>query len=428
MTVLIKQITSHHNVWLSSTFVLLTWFLWIGSSALIPQYFFLQVAEGAKEALLATSLFLGAVLAMLGVYIAQTDRLEKLSGYWLTCLYFLVSGLCFLLLFFVKNVWVFILVFGIFRIFSAYLYVYCDYRCLSYFSRDSRARYVNASVVMQMLGILAAPLYFALLHEQTFLHVALVPVMTVVAGVGLAPVLNHAIPAAQSDQMEPIEAATPTGKAVVTEKCAYPFIEHKALTLADRQYFGYAACILCVIYLYSAVAMYLARDFYGFAEPLQVTGFAMFCSYLSALLAVVFLSSRFVGERVRRIGGRAKVVPIVCLLVATTLLFARWSQSLAYICLGTTFIGIAYGMLSLQVKQYIAQQPERSQRLLASYSLITYAASIPFCVAIWVASWLHTSVFFWGLLVFIVGLLGVAFFLAVVGSMLSSQRTSEQHP
>lgn len=345
-------------------------FIGTGLQNVIPQAFFDAHYASHKEMLLSLCLLLGAALSiMMTTWWGQLPRFRRWQANHFKLIIIgtiVILALSMLGLFVTTLALAFIVLFVMTKVFSQYLVNTVDEHYVAVTDELQLNKHSQNATLFQLIGIVAAPVYFSLLYTRPTINVI---ALTVICILGLYMILSN------------ISAQSLHGSARQTATA-----DEGKLQRSDRLFLLYTVIASSATLIFSANIIFLLQDFYRFDSPIQKGGLILGLVNLAAILAVALqkkLGALFTGKQnssIQQAGLRRIHLSITMLsLILIVFIYMKLFESMLFLAIISVILGVVYGLFRLYSREYashISQQYNRPRMLLMYNNMSNYSILI----------------------------------------------------
>lgn len=321
-----------------------------GLQVIIPQHHFAERPDDERFVLLSTCLVLGAVGRLLGIWTSQWVRPGRAAtGLAVLAFGATLSG----------TVWgapdaAYIALFAAANLLSQLVFDALDRR-LVWRWRDDIEAHVRGATAMQLLGLVAAPVWFGVLAGVQLPHH-----VVVAAGVGLLAVVVSGLPDRSA-------AAPGDGKRGAPDPQELAFL-------------GFGMCIYAATFSFSATFLYVVRDLYRIDQATAVAGIGIGLVNGVAIVTVV-IARRFSaheGDPAASWRPSAHLQTVVVLGSALVLLALRPFGGVGFVYGLALPVGVVHGLFMLRARAFASARALRPGRsgFLSLYNNLSNAAAL----------------------------------------------------
>lgn len=346
-------------------------FIGTGLQNVIPQAFFDAHYASQKEMLLSLCLLLGAAMSiMMTTWWGQLPRFRQ----WQTnhfkliiVVTIVILALAMLGLFITTLAVAFIVMFVVTKVLSQYLVNTVDEHYVAVTEAIQLNKHSQQATLFQLIGIVAAPLYFSLLYTRPTLNFAALAVISVM---GLYMILSNISAQSLHGDHSRKKMKSADGK----------------LQLSDRLFLFYTVIASSATLIFSANIIFLIQDFYQFDSPVQKGGLILGLVNLAAIVAValqkglgVFIVGRANNSTQRAGLKRIHLSMTLISLVLIVFIYMKLFVSMVFLSMISIVLGVVYGLFRLYSREYashIAQQFNRPRMLLMYNNMSNYSILI----------------------------------------------------
>jgi hypothetical protein len=251
-----QSVASRATLALSAASLFFLSFLMSGSANVLPQLFYQSFYPQHKALLVALTLFLSTVSALIGVA-ASKGRSKGLAGVLLGLA--IATGAALTLLSTQQAV-LYILLISVIQFSDNYLLNQVDHAAVARTTVQTRGFNDVMGNIFRLLGMLAAPAFFTSFIGNRTILLGVVAALGLIAGIG-------AIALFRTDSAEAAATFHDTSR---------------PLDRADRLLFGYAVSVYVALYLFAANMIYLLRDLLQMADAELRGGRAIVVVFIAA--------------------------------------------------------------------------------------------------------------------------------------------------
>lgn len=347
-------------------------FIGTGLQNVIPQAFFDAHYASHKEMLLSLCLLFGAAMSiMMTTWWGQLPRFRQWQAHHfklIIVMTIVILALAMLGLFATTLAIVFIVLFVVTKVFSQYLVNTVDEHYVAVTAPLHLTKHSQNATLFQLIGIVAAPLYFSMLYMRPTLNFI---ALTVISALGLYMILTHITTRVSQE----------SGRSHSSQQA-----RQGALQASDRLFLLYTVIASSATLIFSANIIYLLQDFYRFDAPIQKGGLILGLINVAAICAVALqkrLGFLFTGRNHRSIDRaglkRIHLSLTIVSLVVIMLIYVKPFESMLFLSINAVILGIVYGLFRLYSREYashISQQHQRPLMLLMYNNMSNYSILI----------------------------------------------------
>lgn len=322
--------------------------------------------------LLSLCLLLGAALSIMATtwwgQLPSFRRLQADHFKFFIIITILILGLSLLGLFMTTVIVFFISLFVITKVLSQYLVNTVDEHYVSVTSSIQLSKHSQNATLFQLVGIVAAPVYFSFLYAQPLINVI---ALSLISLLGLYTILSNI-----------------SGQPYDVEKQVYPdqASSISKLNQSDRLFLVYIVISSSATLIFSANIIFLLQDYYQFRSPLQIGGILLGLINLTAILSVVLqkiIGPLIVGRKrstLSRVGlSRIHISVSTISILLIILVFLKPSESALFLSIVFAILGVVYGLFRYYTREYashIAKEYHRPRMLIMYNNMSNYSILI----------------------------------------------------
>ncbi len=303
-------------------------FLMSGSANVLPQLFYQSFYPANKSILVASTLFLSTVSALLGVAASKRRSAGKatvLSG--------LAIAICAAVaLLSIQQAALYIALICVLQFVDNFLLNQVDHAAVARTTKQTRGFNDVVGNISRLLGMLAAPAFFTTFFGNQAVLLAVAAVLGVVACCGAFALF----------------------RAGSVEVAAVDRTVSSPLDSADRLLFGYAISVYVALYLFAANMIYLLRDLLKMPEAELRGGRAIVAVFIAAAVVNVLAGARRPTRRPETRSLAALCSPAFALLLSGGLLAFGVRPSFSVFLLFSVLVGGTYGLFLLELRGYVS--------------------------------------------------------------------------
>jgi hypothetical protein len=334
-----------------------TSWLMSANANVVPQLFFQRHEADRKVLYLAACLVAGTLAAIAGVLASRRFAVSRAGALAILGATAAAEGGLFL----VSGPLAFGALAAAAQLGSNFLTNHLDHAAAHAAGVERRRFQDGASNALRLLGMLVAPLFFALYFDRLAIVGGALAVTTALAFASTSSLLR-------------------AGDHAVADSASRP--EGRPLEARDRLVFAFVVALYVALYLFAGNLIYLLRDVVRLPGAEEKGGLAILVNFAAALVAnaLTTLARRAEPGRVRRV---AILAPVPLLAITTALLASGVPLTFAHVVVGCAGVGGSYGVFLAEVREYASwgARAEGKDALLSLYnnmgnmsSLLAYSA------------------------------------------------------
>lgn len=359
-------------------------FVGTGLQNVVPQVFFDQYYPESRELLLSICLLAGASASILGSawwsHAQLKEKKQSLAHVKQTILLTIILlGLALLGLFITTFVYIFILMFVMTKVLAQYLLNTVDDHYVRSTISVEMNKHAQQATLLQLLGIVVAPVYFSFLHAHPMLNGGVLVFLCMLTAYLILTSINPEVKKEDGTRQQQ---------------------ESKGrLDLKDYFFLFYIITTSAATLIFSANIIYLLQDYFVLESPIQKGGLLLGVVNITAILGVVFqkmISKALFGRQgnIQDAAGSLRIhlgIPVLSVIMIF-LLYIKWSSSMIFLTLLFALMGIFYGLFRLFTREYASQMATLYQKrlLLTIYNNMSNYSIIIASLCLFILSLLDT--------------------------------------
>lgn len=312
-------------------------FIGTGIQNIVPQYFFTQYAPHTKAIWLSTCLVLGSVGSIsiiwwmnhsgfcLKQYTFRTART-------LVALTFFIIFIASQLLFTATSLWLFIVSFIVMRASTQFLINILDNYYIASLKRENIITHSKYATLLQLIGIMLAPIYFAATIDNTYTNIILLSTTTLF-------IFCMAASSIQANYHTTNQIEGQSKQKILTN-----------VYTQDILFLIYAIAFSSAAMLSSSNMIYLISDYYQLSDPVTNGAVLLFVINLTASITVFFAKKKEYSKFSSQTANHVKIA--TAMLLGLGVMLYSHTHTYKFLTVTAIIIGRIYGFFLLFSRQY----------------------------------------------------------------------------
>ncbi|MDP4181598.1 MAG: hypothetical protein Q8942_10940 [Bacillota bacterium] len=346
-------------------------FIWAATISILPQVFFMTYYPEQKNTYLSLFLLLGTLASIAGIltshnnsfYFSITENTGRRSFLAVCCIFTMAatySGL-----FLVKNLFLYLVCFVLMKFISNLFYNFIDRFFVECSDQQQIRIHVQANLLFQLLGLMAAPLYFSFFSGNKILSISLIWVIAIFSLCYMMTDIR--------------KMSTNSRKNKVLDR-AFP---QKKISRYHHLFTAYSLLILTAVNMMISMMIYILKDYYHFSNASEkggvVIGVISVLAVITVLFSVVFVKPFTPiknNHNVRqKFPVRANGIAIWGFILIIGAFYLKITDSFFILLCFCSFAGIFYGIFLYSTRNY-ASSASLNTGLISIYNNLPNYASL----------------------------------------------------
>lgn len=344
-------------------------FIWAATISVLPQVFFMTYYPEQKNSYLSLFLLLGTLASIVGILtshnnsfyssvVADTGRRSFLA---VCCIFTMAAA--FSGLFLVKNLFLYFTCFVLMKFISNLFYNCIDRFFVAGSDRQQIRIHVRANLLFQLLGLMAAPLYFSFFADKQILSIILIWVIAILSLIFMMTYIRNISPNFREDEKK--DRKLPREK-----RSRYHHL-----------FIAYSLLILTAVNMMVSMMIYILKDYYQFGNAAEKGGVVI--GVISVLAVVTVLLSAVLTKPLTPIKNNHKAwqgfpvmtngIAVWGLIVITAVFYLKITGLFSFLLCLCSLAGISYGIFLFSTRNYASGAPESTGLVSVYNNLPNYA-------------------------------------------------------